>query len=377
MKKRNLFGWFAMVAMVIGTSCSSDEVVNDYSADNAIQFGTYVGRDAQTRGSVLNNDLTNGLPTQGFGVFAYYTGTEPFSDTKHTDPNFMKNTKVTSTNATDWIYTPVKYWPNNTGDKVSFFAYAPHSSSYSLNGSNLTFTVNQTVKEQIDLTWNGSATKTTDMTKQTTTDKVKFEFKHALSKVGFKVQAATDEITVGSNVLDKNTVINVKRVILSATPVEYTAPSTYTTSSVFTKTATLNLNNFNTDVASWSDRKGDQYYTLTEENFKVKQLTNINSNLDNQLNADDSYLFILPQNLSSTGFNVFVEYEVVTTDPADGNPDSNTITNRINNTAKINFESGKAYTLNLVLGMTSVKLNVDIKDWQEQTETKVDLPLNK
>jgi len=46
--KKNLFGWLAMATMLVGTGCSSDEVVNDYSPENAIQFGTYVGRDAQS-----------------------------------------------------------------------------------------------------------------------------------------------------------------------------------------------------------------------------------------------------------------------------------------------------------------------------------------
>ena len=47
--KKNLFGWLAMAAMLVGTGCSTDEVVNDYSPENAIQFGTYVGRDAGSR----------------------------------------------------------------------------------------------------------------------------------------------------------------------------------------------------------------------------------------------------------------------------------------------------------------------------------------
>ena len=67
---------------------------------------------------------------------------------------------------------------------------------------------------------------------------------------------------------------------------------------------------------------------------------------------------------------------MVTTDPSIGGNDGSTITNRINQTAKVNFESGKAYTLNLVLGMTSIKVSVDMNPWDEQANTPVDVPKN-
>lgn len=28
-----------------------------------------------------------------------------------------------------WTYSPIKYWPNRDGDKISFFAYAPYESN--------------------------------------------------------------------------------------------------------------------------------------------------------------------------------------------------------------------------------------------------------
>ena len=70
MKTKNFYGWLAMAVMLVGTGCSTDEVVNDFSPKNAIQFGTYVGRDAESRATVI--DATK-LGTDGFGVFAYYT----------------------------------------------------------------------------------------------------------------------------------------------------------------------------------------------------------------------------------------------------------------------------------------------------------------
>lgn len=371
MKKNFFLGLIALTALTV-TSCSNDDVVEAVPQNQAIEFGTYLGRDAEARASILTNDE---LKTKGFGVFAYYTEKENFDASKHTEANFMNNTQVTYPSS-KWEYKPLKYWPNNTGDKVSFFAYAPYNSGYSLNSSSLTFTVNPNVKDQVDLTWNAGTTSTINMTKANIDDDpVTFTFKHALSKIGFTIQAATDEVNVGSNKLDENTVINVKRVILSGSEVEFVSPSTYNTNSIFTKTATLDLNNFNTTTASWTDRTGDQFYTLTEDNFNVKQLTNTNSTTLNQLNTNDSYLMIIPQDLSSTGFNVFIEYDVVTT--STGGTDDSTITNRINKKVTgINFQSGNAYTLNLVLGMTSVELSASMYNWNDPSSTKVDLPIN-
>ena len=72
MKKSYLFGMFALAAMTM-VGCSNDEVVNDYSQDNAIQFGTYVGRDASGRGTVIDtNGEDDNLALSKFGVFAFY-----------------------------------------------------------------------------------------------------------------------------------------------------------------------------------------------------------------------------------------------------------------------------------------------------------------
>ena len=160
--KKNLLGWLAMATMLVGTGCSSDDVVNDYSPQNAIQFGTYVGRDAQGRASVIDTD---GLKTTGFGVFAYHTAGNYANTAK---PNFMYNEKVEFNNKA-WEYTPVKYWPNNTADRVSFFAYAPYvetnaddnfvfSANNTAGDPTITYTVNNTVKSQEDLLWAVDAT---------------------------------------------------------------------------------------------------------------------------------------------------------------------------------------------------------------------------
>ena len=69
MKKSNLF--LVLLTAIIVMSCSKDETTMSIPQEsNAIEFGTYVGRDAQTR--ALSVETPALLATGGgFGVFAY------------------------------------------------------------------------------------------------------------------------------------------------------------------------------------------------------------------------------------------------------------------------------------------------------------------
>ena len=446
MKKNFFVGFIALTALTV-TSCSNDDVVmQSPEVNKAIEFGTYVGRDAVSRASVHTMSTLAGQNGLGFGVFAYYTNEGDYVTT--TSPcNFMYNQQVKITETTDGnnttyacSYTPIKYWPNDPGDKLTFFAYAPYDDSDNtgdadnikfntlaeMNGDPvITFTVNNTVKNQTDLLFSKSNTK--DLVKNADADagiyvngKVEFQFAHALSRIGFTVKAIVDEVTAGSNKLDAATTIVLKKVILSGAahnPAKddvFQAPS----EGIFYTQGKLNLNQQATNNQRnyiWTDIVGDdnddakQIFTLTNENFATqtkgseetnyfgmfdaegfiltedtKILNTANSTTANKLNADDSYIMIIPQDLSSAGFYVYVEYDVITIDQNIGN-DSNTydglkskVTNHISTQVTgINFQSGKAYTLNLQLGMTSVKVDAVVDPWSEvQTGTPVDLPQN-
>lgn len=361
MKKRNLFGWFAMAAMVIGTSCSSDEVVNDYSADNAIQFGTYVGRDAQGRATSLKTEnLTN------FGVFAYYTGTADYATGSFT-PNFMYNQKVEkSLGASTWEYEPEKYWPNNSGDKVSFYAYAPHNNHVTIVTSNgqaddakLNFNVDPTTKNQVDLLW----AKEVNRVKQPVEQKVKFNFAHALSRIGFKVESIINKVNEdgtneeddaenGTYYVDEHTTVKVTKVRLLGN---------------FANTGTLNLNGGTWENAS----QVNTAYELTSDNFN--DVANAVENSKKTLNKEDSYLMIIPQ---TTVASIEVTYDVITQDAALAGSTSK-ITNVITSAAfDFTFGQGNAYTFCLHLGMTSVKFDAEVTPWNVISDISVNVPLN-
>ena len=153
--KKILFFAAAAVAMLTGCSQNDDltaSVVQQNENSNAIQFGTYMGRQAQTRagatGVIVNPNAATGnkLGKTGyeFGVIAF-NHADVWATAKTTaTPNFMYNQKVSSSdNGATWTYEPLKYWPNgedgnnnpnspsNTATQtaaqyLSFFAYAPY-----------------------------------------------------------------------------------------------------------------------------------------------------------------------------------------------------------------------------------------------------------
>ena len=114
-----------------GTDASGKTEV---SVPTPLAFDAYVDRATSRAGSTgeLTTSTSTGgkvsLQTQGFGVFAYYTDDKLYTPAYL--PNFMYNTKVSGSN---WSYSPVRYWPNETGtssggagvDRLSLFAYAP------------------------------------------------------------------------------------------------------------------------------------------------------------------------------------------------------------------------------------------------------------
>ena len=140
MKKILLFTVAAATAMAF-TGCSQSSELADTESNNtettqkAISFDTYLSK--TTRAGAAGAQNTEALETNGFGVFAYYTGQNAYAKTTTTTtPNFMYNTKVSvPTGSTAFTYSPARYWPNNDGDKLSFFAYAPYIDVDPTNGT--------------------------------------------------------------------------------------------------------------------------------------------------------------------------------------------------------------------------------------------------
>ena len=252
------------------TGCSKSEVVTTYEQVVAGQeyvkqqpaqqevnnspvpvvFDTNVEGQATTRG-VVNSEAD--LALEGFSVFAYYTGTNTFSDAKEAGtaiPNLMYNQHVTGSSADGvnytWSYTPVIYWPNNEGDKVTFFAYGTHANvtqnasdntqdataltsgitAISGNGySGVPYLIYSLSSETVDIGDMNDllyATGSYDKTKPSINDKISFSFNHALSAFGFGVCGVFNEVVRGTNSgddyrIDDNSYIRIEEIVMKVT----------------------------------------------------------------------------------------------------------------------------------------------------------------
>lgn len=334
MYKKFFMGIAAMAALTL-VSCSSDDLnsFSDNSSKNeAISFDGYLGRSAVavngSRGSVETKDQ---LKTDGFGVFGKYTPTEGQAS------NLFDNQKVTystSTTPTEskWTYENTKYWP--TEGHIDFLAYAPYVGETTLkNNKSIDFTVEGDVAKQKDLLWANAANK------KKADNPVKFTFNHALAKIGY---------TVKLKEAYSNATITLNKITL--------AGSADGKTSAFYTSGTIDLSKTSsTDL--WTTLSSD-----AKQNFNWFSGT---QKLDGTYNTPETnYLFVIPQNFSAPATDelyVIVEYTI----KYSGGSETVTTTNIVNKKLEKNFEQGKAYTINLTIGLTPIDFDADVTAWAD------------
>ena len=344
--------FYVLIAQLVLSGCAG-EAVEETSSSSAsdsssseINFDAYVGRNASTRTSVtdidfLKRDIKN--PDNfnaGFGVFARYHHIS-LLDTEHVTWNKDQN---------HWEYTNTRYWPSERS--VDFYAFAPYSDVPKLNNNfEIVFPANWS---PVDLVYAKAEGKTK------TDNPVTFTFKHALARLSFDITA--------NQTLEKNgAVIKVNEVKL------YGEKETI---GIFRMEGRLNLK-----TGGWSpyDNGTRWFYTWTpdgkvegeedgkedgEENnkknsiiYKLSAPPQLDYEHDKITNADDSYIFIIPQE-KPKNFNLKITYTVeqgkfkedVTVKknlldvlPGDSNP---------------YFKGGKAYVFHFKLSLDPVKFDV-------------------
>lgn len=350
---KKIFMGIAAVAALTLVSCSSDDLnsLSDNSSKNeAISFDGYLGRSAVavngSRGSVETKET---LKTDGFGVFGKYNADAG----QNFGSDLFNNVKVYSSSTAEpvtWTYDNTKYWP--TDGHVDFLAYAPHVDKKQLiNGSSIDFTVEGEAANQKDLLWANAANQT--MAKNSGTGKkVKFQFAHALSRLGY---------TVKTNPNDASTTITLKTITLAGS-------ADGKTNAFYTK-GTINLSK---DLPKPSTSITDLWATSnTDTKQKFDWFSGTQSLATTYTNPDTEYLFVIPQNFSKTEENpdklyVIVEYDIHYKDI------DKTITNKVSSQLKLNFEQGKAYTLNLTLGLTPIEFDVTtVEGWTDTNQGEI------
>ena len=345
MDKKFVMGIAAMAALTL-VSCSSDDLdsFSDNSSKNeAISFDGYLGRSAVavngTRGSVLDvTTLQNSA--EGFGVFGNYKET----DDQEFGSGLFNNQPVTY-KASSWTYSPLRFWP--TSGHIDFLAYAPYDSKYdntvTKDNQKLEFEVISDIEHQKDLLYANAVGQTLNKI-SSTGNKVKFTFNHALSKLGYKVKLSGD--------YSSNATFTLKKITLAGSPDEKTK--------AFYKSGKIDLSK-TTATDLWSDYATDRQNFDWFSGSSTVTGTDLKHPDDNRA-EDKDYLFVIPQKFK-TGADklyVIVEYTIQYTGVAE--PITNTVYKQLSN----DFEPGKAYMINLTLGLP-IEFDAEVTTWGVDT----------
>ena len=461
MKKFYLFAAAAVLLTACVKTQSLDEVAPINTDETAVSFDVYTPRATKAgKPQVITTEVLKAGP--GFGVFAYYTDDTKYD--QYVKPNFMYNQQVkwTSEPATGyWVYEPVKYWPNETGDAaksddcdyVSFFAYAPYvtcdpatgavkrpdnapdqvPSETELQQKNITgMTNNNTMGDpkikyvvdwnpatSVDLLWGVQTTAENpdvdvigmpfvDRTKPRTSKKLDFTMLHALSKLNVQIDAIVDKETAPSDNIEDETKIYVRSITFEG----------------FAAKGTLNLKNVQKSTPLWIDYSGvdnlvaepvtifdgrkdgkeghldgeatrekvtglnpviiqSEPYGPTATKGVTNQVVNLFKPFSTEHGEKDP-IFVIPNGDAMT---VTIEYDVETIDEnlagylSDGKTHGSSIRNTITKKIEVSGEAlkmvaGKAYTINLHLGMTRIKVEAEVEAWDPTDPQNVDLPAN-
>lgn len=388
MKKYLLIAATAALAM---SSCSSDEELvqaPDLNGDVAVSFDTYLMREG--RATALTT--TASIKDNCFGVFGYQQGLEAIEDytSSNIAPNFFHNQWV-KWNGTEWFYNAegnigTKYWPNTPGHMLSFYAYAPYmalSTEYGVsnprlilngdyNGPALYYKMPTDLTQGIDLCWGQEYGKTiapVNKEKPAITENIKFNLKHALSRYGFNVQVWSDNMT--DNYPD-NTLHNAN----GDRNDQLTSGTTIIINSVKL------VGNFATEgTLSLYDGKWDAQIAKTNE-YELKE--NFNTTVTEGIDLGDAkeeipllqdastYALLIP----GSRFKIVIDYDVKTLDV--NMPGNYVVTNNVITSEKTwTAQAGVATDFHLNLGMTTVKFDATVTNWNNPADkVEVDLPNN-
>lgn len=375
MDKKFVMGIAAMAALTL-VSCSSDDLdsLSDNSSKNeAISFDGYLGISAVavngSRGSVLDINALKSTDTdkKGFGVFGYYnsSATDHNSTPEQSfEANLFNNQQVTCPkNGADWTYDNKKYWPSQ--GHIDFLAYAPYDANTTLkkttetepqNTSCIDFTVSETIANQTDLLWANAKNRTKDNLSSTENNKVKFQFAHALSRLGY---------TVKLNDAYSSATITLNKITLAGS-------SENAEKGAFYSKGTIDLSKTSSENP-WTALDTDK--KLKFEWFSDVDKTDAQKTLSNDVNkaiknSGDEYLFVIPQNFETGPDELYVVVEyTIKYNSGSAQP---TVSYKVYKKLQKNFLQGNAYTINLNIGLTPIEFNAEVKDWNPNDGESID-----
>lgn len=470
MKKISILAMAALFLAACNTTDEQSLVEEQSSSPLLFDAATNVPTTRATYGAINTNALM--ASADGFGVFAFHNYTDNAPDSK--PANFMFNQQVRYTGS--WTYSPVKYWPNETGtnakstdfESLSFLAYAPWISVEEAKNNKtagnvggiigictnpsdadapanemifdniaIDYEVAQNPLKQVDLLWGvGDGSQYTDVEgnpktladgeplyelyKPSISYKVPFLFKHALSKLNLYIDAYVDG-TGNTNPVANGTKIFVRKVTFKgnlatqgtlmlknseANKPEWKAIGG---GNLTAPTDGLVLNDGRTDTKEATTEDATESFACLNPMIIQKKnafgtsevgVTNATVSLLKPAEDGTASLMVIPvkaTNNSSTspstdpstttttsGLEVTIEYDVLTEDDNlsvgldDGSEQKGSaVTNIITKTIDgFTFEAGLEYTINMHLGMTSVKFDATVQKWGFGAAEAIGLPEN-
>ena len=417
MKKLNLLTMCASAGLMLLTACTAtDELApvaeNTDASSDAVNFGVLARQAEPTRSGYPGEIGLGELRNVGFGVFATFNVSGG-----STTWNFMDNQQVRYNGA--WTYSPVKYWPNmenGSYPEVDFYAYAPYvpykkpdekvveDATYGIvklptdGNPVIEYVVPDDPSKCVDLLY-GVAAKDYNaaeymgnlnnnvnlgespirLSKLLAGDKVEWEFKHALTKFGVTVDAVIDDVRTGNNgmgVLDPNTRILIESVTIGGLELY--------------KKGKLNLE-AGTSGPNWDEV--DEKFTGDEQiatNLKYTDPNNSSWTFDDlplgvtsttqylysseNYSQDNAHMLIYSGSPDASTVNVKIKYHVITKDVNMAN-DYTDMVCETSQDVSLSFGAGYKTMLHLHLGLTSVKMDATITDW-DSSEHIIDLPAN-
>lgn len=375
MKTKNLIR--LTTAMLALAGCSQNEITEQSPEVNrAVGFNVYTG--VQTRGTEMNLDA---VKASGFGIMAYLTPNADYA-TGAAKAEFMNNQEVTwnasaNSNNGAWEYTPLKFWPTNIQDRISFFAYAPYANSNGITLNSATASTDPSLefelatgqKNMVDLVVSNPTETGSNTMNQTSTSNsgtVPFKFKHVLTRVAMKAKTSVD---ISSNGLTKvyiksvklaHSSILAKKATLNMKSLEWGTPATYLDASYELKDATdatapgvLNLQN-TTAFGS--------YGTGT----KTIDISTTADGVD--LFPTGEYLFLIPVgNATGTAqegdVKVVIAYDIVTKASTTSSNVSIASQEKEVKLPQYALKAGTAYLYTFTVSLNEIKVSADVKGW--------------
>lgn len=342
--------FISAIALAAAVSCTKSEVV-DTKFNEQIGFETYLGRDAQTKGSIIERKDLSAVK-----VYGYYTGIEEWATNKGIAPNLWTGgltLELTENGVKDLADADKRYWANAT-DKYTFLAYAPIDNNNlaaptDLTDPTLSYVVDTDFQKHVDVL---RAEPVVNQSKTDINGAVVLNFKHTLSRV------------------------TVKATLNAAKPFEYHIKSIKIRGK-FNTQGTLSLADNNGWTVAETDYKNAEYtfYTNnsnpTDENASPLVVEGVDySNVVPENATAKNYMMMIPTTFSSDNAAVL---EVVYYTYAGGVKSRDyTVTHTITS----GFEAGNAYAF--VLGFTQntdeITFAVEVEEWKDQEP--VEIPAN-